>query len=455
MSTQPFFIGRMTDPVVAHVLHLSALDFQVTKFLREQIKNHTLSENDSVVLIADAHLNAKPSALRLLRRGITSTNIKIAGVFGDHGQIWAQYMDIPYLTEKPRMSMNAEALELRRTILQNALENEQQNELNVVCNIVNNAIDQVDKAQELHSQRSELLSFEQRQQQQREADPSEPKQDTASKSLDDLRLALQQRKVVKDPLPNPEVVNAAPEMSAVEDNLPSDTAVVDTQPLEQELETLLNTPAAPVQTPTIPTTEPAEKDDEPAVVNQQDPVSADVVDAEDTPSLSEDEQKVAEEEDRNFELRKHERYVIQSSLKFEAPCQSSLGQELPARPNMTEGRIAVKPLRVRGRIRSGQTLHHGGDVIVEGSVHPSGEVAASGDIHVYGTGGGRLFAGIDGNINACIYIAVFDAEIVSIAGHYHVIEDSYNNWSGRSIKISLEDGILNFEEIRLTPQRAA
>lgn len=454
MSTQPFFIGRMTDPVVAHVLHLSALDFQVTKFLRDQIKNHSLSENDSVVLIADAHLNAKPSALRLLRRGITSTNIKIAGVFGDHGQIWAQYMDIPYLTEKPRMSMNAEALELRRRILQNALENEQQNELNVVCNIVNNAIDQVDKAQELHSQRSELLSFEQRQQQQREAAPTEPKQDTASKSLDDLRLALQQRKVVKDPLPTSETVNEVPQTSAVEDNLSSDTTVVDIQPLEQELETLLNTPAAPAQTPTVSTSEPAEKD-VPVVMNEQEPVFADVVNDEDTPVLSEDEQKIADDEDRNFELRKHERYIIQSSLKFEAPCQSSLGQELPTKPNITEGRIAVKPLRVRGRIRSGQTLHHAGDVIVEGSVHASGEVAASGDIHVYGTGSGRLFAGIDGNTNACIYIAVFDAEIVSIAGHYHVIEDSYNNWSGRSIKISLEDGILNFEEIRLTPQRAA
>lgn len=436
MSTQPFFIGRMTDPVVAHVLHLSALDFQVNKFLRDQLKNHVLTENDSVVLIADAHLNAKPSALRLLRRSITSTNIKIAGVFGDHGQIWAQYMEIPYLTEKPRMSMNAEALERRREILQNALENEQQNELNVVCSIVNNAIDQVDKAQELHTQRSALLSFEQRQQQQRDAIVvSEPVRETTTKSLEDLRSALDQRKLAKEASADPLVEI-------------SEAATPQTQPLEDEITALLNpNPLELPQESTALTKNQAETselivNDEPEVVEQ-------------TVLLSPEEQRLADEEDRNFDQRKKERYVIQSSLKFEAPCQSSLGQELPARTNMVEGRIAVKPLRVRGRIRSGQTLHHAGDVIVEGSVHPSGEVAASGDIHVYGTGAGRLFAGIDGNINACIYIAVFDAEIVSIAGHYHVIEDSYNNWSGRSIKISLEDGILNFEEIRFTPQRVA
>ncbi len=443
MSTQPFFIGRMTDPVVAHVLHLSALDFQVNKFLRDQLKNHTLTENDSVVLIADAHLNAKPSALRLLRRSITSTNIKIAGVFGEHGQIWAQYMEIPYLTEKPRMSMNAEALERRRDILQNALENEQQNELNVVCNIVNNAIDQVDKAQELHTQRTALLSFEQRQQQQRETTvDAEPARESTTKSLEDLRLALDQRKLVKEPV----VVSA---LETPPECVEQPAATAPTQPLEDELDVLLN-PEPQIVQDTIEVIEATYETPEP-IVND----CIDLPTVEQTVSLSPEEQRLAEEEDRNFDLRKKERYVIQSSLKVETPCQSSLGQELPARTNVVEGRIAVKPLRVRGRIRSGQTLHHAGDVIVEGSVHPSGEVAASGDIHVYGTGGGRLFAGIDGNINACIYIAVFDAEIVSIAGHYHVIEDSYNNWSGRSIKISLEEGILNFEEIRFTPQRAA
>lgn len=446
MSTQPFFIGRMTDPVVAHVLHLSALDFQVNKFLRDQLKNHTLTENDSVVLIADAHLNAKPSALRLLRRSITSTNIKIAGVFGEHGQIWAQYMEIPYLTEKPRMSMNSEALERRRDILQNALENEQQNELNVVCSIVNNAIDQVDKAQELHTQRSALLSFEQRQQQQREAVVvAEPVRETTTKSLEDLRSALDQRKLVKEP-----TVEATVE--APKECLAQDTAKPQSQPLEDELDTLLySEPQGLLQKPSVEVADLAPAETPEPIVN--DCIEPQTV--EQAVSLSPEEQRLAEEEDRNFDLRKKERYVIQSSLKVETPCQSSLGQELPARTNVVEGRIAVKPLRVRGRIRSGQTLHHAGDVIVEGSVHPSGEVAASGDIHVYGTGGGRLFAGIDGNINACIYIAVFDAEIVSIAGHYHVIEDSYNNWSGRSIKISLEEGILNFEEIRFTPQRAA
>lgn len=452
MSTQPFFIGRMTDPVVAHVLHLSALDFQVTKFLRDQIKNHTLSENDSVVLIADAHLNAKPSALRLLRRSITTTNIKIAGVFGDQAQMWAQYMEAPYLTEKPRMSMNSAALEQRRLALQNALQNEQQEELNVIHDIVNQAIDTVDKVEELRTQRTALLSFEQRQQQ-RVVD--EPVAAPEATTVEGLRAALEQRK-------NPGLVEAAtPEHEAVVELSVEPAPLVEDAPaLDQELEQLL-TPqaiASTVQNTNIPQAAEhivVDQGSEPCADQTCEHLPVENMEME-TIELSAEEQRLAEEEDRRFEQRQEESYVIRSSLKVETPCQSSLGQEHnSARQSVPEERIAVKPLRVRGRIRSGQTVRHPGDMIVEGSVHPSGEVAASGDIHVYGTGGGRLFAGIDGNSNACIYIAVFDAEIVSIAGHYHVIEDSYNNWSGRSIKISLEDGVLNFEEIRLMPQRAA
>lgn len=465
MSTHPFFIGRMTDPVVAHVLHLSALDFQVTKFLREQIKNHTITENDSVVLIADAHLNAKPSALRLLRKSITSTNIKIAGVFGEHGQIWAQYMEIPYLTEKPRMSMNDHALEQRRNILQNAVQNEHQEELNVVHDIVNQAIDAVDKVQELHTQRTALLSFEQRQQQ-KSATVTSNVSAPATKSVDDLRAALHQRKpAVEAHATSIEVETAIEEIEPTIENVPViadqspknvESANSSPQLLSEEIHNLL---ASHSQSASDNTENP--QNEEVVSINQSsvdqncEQSAPEHVEAFVGIGLSEDEQKAAEEEDRRFEEQQKHSHIIRSSLAVEAPCQSSLGQDLPNKQTVSLERMAVKPLRVRGRIRSGQTLHHLGDVIVEGSVHPSGEVAAHGDIHVYGTGGGHLFAGIDGNVNACIYIALFDAEIVSIAGHYYVIEDSYNNWSGRSIKVSLEDGILNFEEIRLMPQRAA
>lgn len=279
-----------------------------------------------------------------------------------------------------------------------------------------------------------LLSFEQRQQQRVVVET--PVSET--KTVEGLRAALEQRKTP--------VMEVAPPVEAV-----SKEPVVQTLALDQELEHLL-TPPTPADITQSPALE-VEQFHTPVI----DTVNLPVENVEpEVVALPEDEQRLADEEDRRFAERQQESYIIRSSLKVEAPCQSSLGQESTSvRHSAPEERIAVKPLRVRGRIRSGQTVRHPGDMIVEGSVHPSGEVAASGDIHVYGTGGGRLFAGIDGNSNACIYIAVFDAEIVSIAGHYHVIEDSYNNWSGRSIKISLEDGVLNFEEIRLMPQRAA
>lgn len=55
---------------------------------------------------------------------------------------------------------------------------------------------------------------------------------------------------------------------------------------------------------------------------------------------------------------------------------------------------------------------------------------------------------MDGNEKACIYVNSFDAEIVSIAGNYHIIEDLNNDLIGKSIKISFKNDKLYFEEIK-------
>ena len=110
---------------------------------------------------------------------------------------------------------------------------------------------------------------------------------------------------------------------------------------------------------------------------------------------------------------------------------------------------SIKPQRIQGRVRSGQVITHAGDVIIEGSVHAGGEIVASGDIHVYGNAGGRLLAGVTGDTHACIYVQHFDAEMICIAGKYHIFEDIDPSWVGKSIKISLDNHKLVFEAMEM------
>lgn len=108
----------------------------------------------------------------------------------------------------------------------------------------------------------------------------------------------------------------------------------------------------------------------------------------------------------------------------------------------------AKTYHYLGRVRSGQMLTHAGDVVVEGAVGSCGEVVAGGDVHVYGVAGGRLMAGVGGDVTACIYVQAFDAELVSIAGAFTVFEDVPDDLRGRSVRISLVGGDLQFEPIR-------
>jgi septum site-determining protein MinC len=58
------------------------------------------------------------------------------------------------------------------------------------------------------------------------------------------------------------------------------------------------------------------------------------------------------------------------------------------------------------------------------SVSPGAELLAEGNIHVYGTLRGRALAGVNGNTQARIFCQKLEAELVSIAGHYRVLEDN-------------------------------
>lgn len=60
----------------------------------------------------------------------------------------------------------------------------------------------------------------------------------------------------------------------------------------------------------------------------------------------------------------------------------------------------IKALRTI--VRSGQTVHHDGDLLILGDVNPGGTVTATGDIYILGSLRGTAHAGIDGDQRAII-----------------------------------------------------
>jgi septum site-determining protein MinC len=75
-------------------------------------------------------------------------------------------------------------------------------------------------------------------------------------------------------------------------------------------------------------------------------------------------------------------------------------------------------------VRSGQQVYaRGRDLVLCATVGSGAEVIADGSIHVYGRLSGRALAGAQGDASARIYCRDFEAELISIAGHYRVFED--------------------------------
>ena len=99
-------------------------------------------------------------------------------------------------------------------------------------------------------------------------------------------------------------------------------------------------------------------------------------------------------------------------------------------------------------VRAGQQVYaKGGDLIVLGAVSAGAEVIADGNIHVYGPLRGRALAGARGDTSARIFIRFMEAEIVSVAGTYKVIDaDMVRHWHGKSLQV-----FLNGEQLEIEP----
>ncbi len=119
-----------------------------------------------------------------------------------------------------------------------------------------------------------------------------------------------------------------------------------------------------------------------------------------------------------------------------APAPAPAATTAPA--NVTSER---RPAMVVDKpVRTGQRIHADGtDLIVLAVVSAGAELIADGDIHVYAPLRGRALAGARGNTSARIFSQSMEAELVSIAGNFKVLEDVPVALKGKPTQVFLEN----------------
>jgi septum site-determining protein MinC len=101
-------------------------------------------------------------------------------------------------------------------------------------------------------------------------------------------------------------------------------------------------------------------------------------------------------------------------------------------------------------VRSGQQVYaENRDLTVLTAVGAGAEVIADGSIHIYGPLRGRALAGAQGNAAARIFCREFHAELVSVAGHYKVLEDIPKELRGKPVQVWLDASKEGAEELKM------
>ncbi|WP_309120371.1 septum site-determining protein MinC [Paenibacillus sp.] len=111
---------------------------------------------------------------------------------------------------------------------------------------------------------------------------------------------------------------------------------------------------------------------------------------------------------------------------------------------------------ITGIVRSGQTLHHDGDVLLLGDVNPGGTITSTGHILILGSLRGLAHAGVDGDDGAIIAASYLRPTQLRIAG---VVSRPPDEWGFQEAFMEfayLREGVMEIEKIhqlhRIRPQ---
>jgi septum site-determining protein MinC len=92
-------------------------------------------------------------------------------------------------------------------------------------------------------------------------------------------------------------------------------------------------------------------------------------------------------------------------------------------------------------------IAHDRDLVLLSKVKSGADIMSYGSISAYKEVQGNLFAGIQGDEKATIFVQSFNAELVSIAGVYKKFDVVPTKLYARSVMIDLVNGQLRFQII--------
>ena len=110
--------------------------------------------------------------------------------------------------------------------------------------------------------------------------------------------------------------------------------------------------------------------------------------------------------------------------------------------------VVKAPLLIDKPVRSGQQIYaRDTDLIIMDQVGPGAEVIADNNIHIYGPLRGRALCGVSGNTSTRIFCSSLEAELVSVAGNFRMLETIPEELRGKPAQIWLENDKLNIEPL--------
>ena len=148
-------------------------------------------------------------------------------------------------------------------------------------------------------------------------------------------------------------------------------------------------------------------------------------------------------QDQEYALFKEARSTGQPPGSREQGSSRNKNSQISARPANSASKSERETIIIDKHVRSGQQVYApDGDLIVLASVSAGAELLAEGNIHVYGTLRGRALAGINGDVEARIICNSLQAQLVSVAGQYKLLEEVSQVNFNETQQVFLKDGQL-------------
>ena len=124
---------------------------------------------------------------------------------------------------------------------------------------------------------------------------------------------------------------------------------------------------------------------------------------------------------------------------------AGFGQEAPVDQ---DDLVDENTILVQRTLRSGQSIHYNGSVVVLGDVNPGAEVSAAGNIIVMGALRGVVHAGASGDEDAVVLAFRLQPTQLRIANHITRPPDNEAVGAGHPDMARIKDGIVTIEAFK-------